>query len=304
MKTQETPRKTALDRYEEISDKICQTVLWTFFIVIGTIFLLLGYGAFIASYYLSISRLMQCAIFCIGSVVMIGMYLLFEKCYRSWNNGILTSGIKSHSCLKNLGRGMLLGIGMFCAVTIIMALLGDYRIQSVQFNTMQLVTEIIFYLLVAVSEECINRGIIFRMIDDRWGFAAALVVSSFLFGLGHIFNDEATIWGCAAIAIESGVLFGAAYKMSGSLWLPIGIHWTWNVTQGDVFGFIVSGNPQMVTPIITPKLMGSELISGGAFGAEASIISVILGLAIACWMIYKVASNKQTVGIVEENQCQ
>ena len=39
-----------------------------------------------------------------------------------------------------------------------------------------------------------------------------------------------------------GLLLGAAYKYSGTLWLPVGIHWAWNFTQGNIFGFEVSGS--------------------------------------------------------------
>ena len=117
------------------------------------------------------------------------------------------------------------------------------------------------------------------MIDDRWGTAVALLVSALIFGFVHISNNNATVWSSLAIAVEAGLLLGAAYKWSGTLWVPIGIHWSWNYFQGPIFGFAVSGNGTQ--SLITPAIQGSDWLTGGSFGAEASIPAFVLGLALA-----------------------
>lgn len=132
------------------------------------------------------------------------------------------------------------------------------------------------FLAVAVGEEMIFRGVIFRWIDERWNTWVALLISAILFGWMHISNDNATWWSSLAIAVEAGLLLGAAYKWSGSLWVPIGIHWAWNYTQGNIFGLAVSGSDAGET-MLTTIVNGPDIITGGAFGPEASIISVILG---------------------------
>ena len=63
------------------------------------------------------------------------------------------------------------------------------------------------------------------------------------------------------------------------LWLPIGIHWAWNFFQGPVFGHAVSGNGTQ--SLIKPVIEGSDWLTGGSFGAEASVPAVVLGLAFA-----------------------
>ena len=93
----------------------------------------------------------------------------------------------------------------------------------------------------------------------------------------HIANDNATWWSSLAIAIEAGLLLGAVYKWAGNLWVPIGIHWSWNYTQGNIFGLAVSGGNTNES-ILATTVNGPEIITGGAFGPEASIITVILGL--------------------------
>lgn len=112
----------------------------------------------------------------------------------------------------------------------------------------------------------------------------ALIVSSLFFGIVHIFNPGASLWSSIAIAIEAGLLLGAAYQYSGSLWLPIGIHWAWNFTQGNVFGFAVSGGDSGDSFFVS-SATGPELFTGGAFGPEASILAAMLGALISAFYI-------------------
>ena len=184
----------------------------------------------------------------------------------------------------DLWGGFGIGAVFFALLTGCIALLGGYRIGSVQWDTVSLVKSLFQFLVVGVGEEVLFRGIVFRMLDERWGTLAALVLSSLLFGFLHITNDNATVWSSIAIPIEAGLLLGAAYKWSGSLWLPIGIHWAWNFFQGPVFGFAVSGNE--TCSLISPVIEGPVWMTGGDFGAEASVPALILGLAITILFFY------------------
>ena len=175
--------------------------------------------------------------------------------------------------------GFGVGILFFILVTGCIALLGGYRVDSVDWDWNALVKSLFMFLVVAVGEEVLFRGIVFRMIDDRWGTAVGLIASALIFGFVHISNSNATVWSSLAIAVEAGLLLGAAYKWSGTLWVPIGIHWSWNYFQGPIFGFAVSGNDTQ--SLITPVIQGSDWLTGGSFGAEASIPAFVLGLALA-----------------------
>lgn len=93
-----------------------------------------------------------------------------------------------------------------------------------------------------------------------------------------------------AIAVEAGLLLGAAYKYSGTLWLPIGIHWGWNFFQGNIFGFAVSGG-DAGSSLIQSSVQGPVILTGGAFGAEASVIAMVLGVLLSVWFIVKVAKR-------------
>ncbi len=177
-------------------------------------------------------------------------------------------------------RGLLFGIGFFAVVAGVLALTGSYRITEAHFHAVPLLLAFFQFFTVAVFEEILFRGILFRLIDDRWNTAVALLISALLFGFIHIINPGATLWSSLAIAIEAGLLLGAAYKCSGTLWAPIGIHWAWNFVQGNVLGFSVSGNP-VQDKVFSAIISGPDWLTGGRFGAEACVPAVVVGLILS-----------------------
>lgn len=189
--------------------------------------------------------------------------------------------------LASAARGLAIGtLGAFLLFSLIVgvaALLGSYFI--VGWGGLSNWLFLIFAAGISAGfvEEFIFRGILFRWIEEFGGSWAALVVTSALFGFVHITNDNATWFSSAAIAIEAGVMLGGAYMLTRSLWVPIGLHFGWNVTQGLVWDVPVSGND--VDGVVDARLVGNELISGGAFGLEASVIAVVLAGGFGVWLV-------------------
>ena len=247
------------------------------FIIYSTI---LSLGIYTASE--SDSYLINIPIFLITAVVLLLLYKLLIR-YVEDNDACKIAPRKD---ISSIGNGLFIGFSYFIIVTVTMSLCGYYHIKSIQFDWEKQLFSFTLFFLVAVSEEIFFRGILFRMINRRWNIWAALVISALIFGGLHILNDNATLWSSIAIAIEAGSLLGAAYAYSKNIWLPIGIHWIWNYTQGNILGFPVSGEDNL-TSIITPEISGPQWLTGGSFGAEASVISAVIGLLISLWFIRK-----------------
>jgi membrane protease YdiL (CAAX protease family) len=136
-----------------------------------------------------------------------------------------------------------------------------------------------FQLGVAVFEEVLLRGVLFRVVEQSLGSWAALALSALLFGLLHTGNPNATWAAALGLSLQAGVLLGAAYMVSRSLWFPIGLHWAWNATQAGVVGGTVSGHAGGA--VITTRPTGPDLLSGGAFGVEGSVLSTAICAALA-----------------------
>ena len=170
--------------------------------------------------------------------------------------------------------GIALGTGLAVATIGILAIFGAYRITGWG-SIAGVLTVVGMMSAVAVAEEIFFRGVVFRLLNDRCGALIALAASSALFGLLHLLNPSASIGGALAITIEAGLMLGAAYLLTGSLWLAIGVHFGWNVAIGGIFGTVVSGSGER-DALVTATTSGPDWLSGGSFGPEASIVAVIV----------------------------
>ncbi|MBT8227840.1 MAG: CPBP family intramembrane metalloprotease [Dactylosporangium sp.] len=134
-------------------------------------------------------------------------------------------------------------------------------------------------------EELAFRGVLLRIVERSLGTWHALALSSLCFGFVHMLNDHATLWSSLAITMEAGVLLGAVYLLTRRLWACVGIHLGWNLAQGWL-GLSVSGN---VPPsgLCSVRLDGPELLTGGAFGPEASAVTVAMATAAGGWTLWR-----------------
>ena len=73
--------------------------------------------------------------------------------------------------------------------------------------------------------------------------------------------------------------------LTRSLWAPIGLHAAWNFTQGEIYDVPVSGIDG--TGLVEAKLSGPELLSGGAFGLEASVIALVIATGAGVWLVIR-----------------
>ena len=227
----------------------------------------------------------------IGAVVTL---FAFKK-YLSWyaeDSESLSFGSK----MRMMGIGWAVSAINFLTIIVCLFLSGYYRIVTVELDVASQLSWLSLFLLVGVVEEVIFRGILFRFITDKWNIAVGLTMSSLLFGLAHLGNPGATLWAALAIALASGWLFGMAYAYHRTIWVPIGMHWAWNYLEGGVFGCAVSGTPLDYLPLITPRISGADILSGGEFGPEASIITIVIGIAISIVYTVLYIKKKKRIG--------
>lgn len=183
--------------------------------------------------------------------------------------------------LKGRGRDMLqgmmyalllyaVGFGVLCG-------LGEIEVVSVRFDAPGLLLSFLVMLLVALSEEIAFRGFVLgRLLAAGVNRFAALLLSAALFSLMHIFNPGFSFIAFLNILL-AGMLLGSTYIYTHNLCFPIAFHLFWNWLQGPILGFGVSGGDFGDT-LLTLHASGNDLINGGAFGFEASVVCTALML--------------------------
>ena len=124
-----------------------------------------------------------------------------------------------------------------------------------------LIEGIIYYIGVAIVEELYVRGLLLNFIE-KLGYKKknntiiAIILSSVIFGLGHIFGVlgqpiliiiTKVVW-----TIAMGMYFGVIYKKTNNLWLPIIIHFIIDVCALPYCFTTITTYPNISLYIILP----------------------------------------------------
>lgn len=209
-----------------------------------------------------------------------------------WSERRAPVEVAATGATARIALGAAIGVGWFAAVIVNIALLGDYRVHGLG-SVGGAAGLFGFMAAAAVTEELIFRGVLFRIIEERTGTWLALALTSVLFGLSHLLNADATLWGAIAIAIEAGGTLAAAYAATRTLWVPIGLHFGWNFAEAGIFGTEVSGNGK-TQGLLHGVTSGPAAVTGGRFGPEASLYSVVLGVLLTIVFLW-VAHRRGTL---------
>lgn len=252
------------------------TLRWSFYLIVGFLSFLFLSSIFIEVLLYKYSVWIKPPLALLFSAILLYLYKRYLLKYAHFNDSISTC-----KKLYTLPIGWGVAAILFGTIVPVLFLVKVYTIRNYNLNFTSQVEGLSLFLLVAISEEIASRGILYRLLSDRWNPSIALIVSSLLFGFMHLFNTGGTAWSSLSIALTAGWLLGISYAYHRTIWVPIGMHWAWNYLESCVFGFPVSGNPITFIPIVTPIVSGPDILTGGAFGLEASIITVIIAIIIA-----------------------
>lgn len=201
-------------------------------------------------------------------------------------------GFSLHQKGKDIFYGILVGFTMMALGSLILYGSGNLTYESIHVNFISLFQSILLFILVSINEEIFVRGYLLRNLMESMNRYLALILSSLLFMALHLLNPNLSFVGVLNIFL-AGLLLGIGYIFTKNLWFPLALHFSWNFFQGPIFGFEVSGTNS--SSLISHSITGNEIITGGKFGLEGSIIATALcsiGILLF-WMIYKKQDSTQ-----------
>lgn len=218
-----------------------------------------------------------------GAIFFIFLWIRFvEK--RSFSS----IGFWKVQWMRKYLRGALIGFVFISIPVIVLILTGIVKLQMQQITATAIfgiVGSLIAFLIQGATEEIIVRGWLFPVISVRSRIWVGIIVTSFLFGFLHLLNPGITILSISNIILVG--VFAAFYVLKdSSLWGICAWHSIWNWAQYNVYGFAVSGMTIYSTPLFKPVTNGNEILHGGSFGIEGSIITTIV-LSIASIVLWR-----------------
>ena len=203
-----------------------------------------------------------------GTLFTVWLFQKFVNRESFTSIGLEFSGYKD-----DFVSGLLLGIGLIVLGFGTLYIFNFLSVASIQFSLIDQLFYLSLFAVVSLNEEIAIRGYILQNLSSSFNKYIALVLSSLVFMIMHIGNPNMSAVPLFNLFL-AGLLLGVYCIHKNNLWFPIGAHITWNYFQGPVLGFEVSGND--VDSIFIQSLNGSELITGGEFGFEGSIILTVL----------------------------
>ncbi|WP_105104852.1 CPBP family intramembrane glutamic endopeptidase [Streptococcus suis] len=197
-------------------------------------------------------------------------------------------GMTKKGAFKDFILGWGIGAAMLITCVLLMWGFGAIRISSVQFSP-QLFGEFLVLVLAwsvqGTTEELLTRGWMFSSLSAKHNIPVGILVSSLFFTFLHLGNDGLSLIPLLDLTLFA-ILACLVMLKTGNIWVISGIHAAWNCFQGNVFAFPVSGT-QAGQAFIAVETSGPDWLSGGAFGVEGSIISLLIQAGMITWLVYE-----------------
>ena len=209
-------------------------------------------------------------------VIMLWLFMRFID-----KQPLIEIGFQTKGRLKEFNYGLIMGLVIMAFAYVSLSLIGEIVFENYTFDLQNIFLSIILFIGVSVFEEVIFRGYMLKNLLESFNPYVALFISSIFFSLIHGSNPNVTTLGLCNIFL-AGFFLGASYIFTKNLWFPIALHFSWNFFQ-SMFGFKVSGQDSY--SIIEFTIPENNILNGGEFGFESSLLSIII-LIIGTFIIW------------------
>jgi membrane protease YdiL (CAAX protease family) len=192
--------------------------------------------------------------------------------------------------------GLLIGAIIFSLVFATFLSFNLLTIIQFSWTNGNLVKILLILTVAAIIEEIIFRSFFINGLKLYLKSTTLIIlITALFFGVVHMLNEDSTILSTLS-AFIGGIMYAFAFIITEKLWLPVGLHFSWNFFQGFVYGFPVSGFE--IEGLFKINISGQEFLTGGEYGPEGGFIGIFARFIVvfAIWLIFKFnkASNKDS----------
>ena len=225
-------------------------------------------------------------------VIILFLFIFWVKVIEK--NALSSLGFVKRNWLKYLGWGIMFSLVQMGVIALVYQVsgIGSFVLNELSLEPLLFILGLFpFWLLQGGTEEVATRGWLLTRIAARTNLPLAIAISSSLFGILHMGNAGVTFLSVLNIILD-GVLAGLLFIYTDSIWLVVAQHGTWNYVQGNLLGFQVSGTGADASIFSFTMGDGPDWLTGGAFGAEGSIITTLV-LLVSLVIVYRLGERKE-----------
>jgi hypothetical protein len=204
------------------------------------------------------------------------------------------------SALPEFLWGCLLGFLMMAGVFLVMLSAGivEVRQQEMGISDILIVlgSSFLVFGLGAAIEEIVFRGYPFQTLVQGITLLPATILMALLFAAAHLGNPNTSFVGITNVGLAA-IWLSVAYVKTKGLWLPFGLHFSWNFSQTTIFSFRTSGIEFAENRVFLSTVSGPDWLTGGSFGPEGGVLATIS--LIACtWYVLKSDRFRPQPGVI------
>ena len=180
---------------------------------------------------------------------------------------------------RDLIVGSLIGFASLVVAVAVAAIGGGLRFSFGELSVLPIMRSMVgsagFLVVAALAEEAMFRGYPLQTLTRAKLVALGIFLTSVPFGLVHLSNPNVVPGVTFINTALAGLWFAAGYLRTRSLWLPLGLHWSWNWALGWFFGLPVSGLSLTSNPLLKATDEGPTWLTGGSYGIEGGIACTV-----------------------------
>jgi len=214
--------------------------------------------------------------------------ILFASLVVGWGCGALLEelplsalGCTSHiGWARNLLLGSLLGVASLFLAALLTTVTRGIRFSfdpaGARVIGQTLIGSLLIFVFAAAAEEMLFRGYPLQTLTRANLAWLGVLLTSVPFAAAHLRNPNVVAGFTFINTALAGVWLAVAYLRTRSLWLPFGLHWSWNWAQASLLGLPVSGIDRFSpAPLLKGFNAGPDWLTGGAYGIEGGAACTI-----------------------------
>ena len=197
---------------------------------------------------------------------------------------------KRDKLAKNIALGLFFGflqISIYVLVDLGRGVLGYNGIELGNLNLIFLAYFLGFFIQ-STSEEFLVRGILTRVLYDKYGKNLAIILPSLFFGLLHLGNEGVTVLSTLN-TILVGIFFAKLLFYTDNIMVTSGAHAGWNFSMAMIYGLNVSGFSGFDS-LLNFKILNYALYDK-VYGPEGSIVVTFIEI-ISIFIIFYLEKRK------------
>lgn len=218
--------------------------------------------------------------------------MIFSYQRRVEKKGLETLGLEAERPVFEYIQGVILGLVMISLLTLSIVWSGAGSLRSGGGGSwLYWLFLTSGWMIQSFTEELGMRGWFMLKITNRFPPLQSVFFSSLLFAVLHLTNPGVHLIGILNL-ILCGIFLGLVVFYHGNIYLASGFHFLWNMAQGNLYGFPVSGTP-FEHSIFYTSVQGDVRLHGGAFGPEGSLMATAL-FCVAIFIYYRRLKHRAT----------